>query len=100
MPRRQGQSAWRARVRAVWRAVPRPRQPVLVALRELSGLQVDWRRETYGFVSDRLAIGLLFGSERERLGLGAGRGPREIASAWELEEAAFRQQRAEFLLYS
>ncbi len=73
---------------------------LLAALRDLSGPHFDWRRETYEFVSDRLAIDLLFGSDRERLALEAGRGPREIASAWESEEAAFREQRAEFLLYS
>lgn len=73
---------------------------LLAALRDLSGKHFDWRRETYEFVSDRLAIDLLFGSDRERLALEAGQTPLEIARAWEAEEGAFRKQRAEFLLYS
>ena len=73
---------------------------LLAALRELSGARFDWRRETYEFVSDRLAIDLLFGNDRERLGLEAGRSPREIMIAWDVEEAAFRKQRTEFLIYS
>jgi uncharacterized protein YbbC (DUF1343 family) len=73
---------------------------LLAGLRDFAGASFDWRRETYEFVSDRLAIDLLFGNDRERLALEAGQSPREIARAWEAEEAAFRKQRAEFLLYS
>ncbi len=73
---------------------------LLAALRDLSGHRFDWRRETYEFVSDRLAIDLLFGSDRERLALEPGKSAAEIARAWEPEEAAFRQQRQEFLIYS
>jgi uncharacterized protein YbbC (DUF1343 family) len=72
---------------------------VLAALRGLSGSAFDWRREPYEFVADRLAIDLLFGSDRERLALEAGRSPREIALAWETEEEAFRQRRQSYLLY-
>ncbi len=73
---------------------------MLAAMRELSGDNFDWRREPYEFVADRLAIDLLFGSDRERLTQEAGRTPRDIARAWETEEEAFRKRRAEFLLYS
>jgi uncharacterized protein YbbC (DUF1343 family) len=73
---------------------------LLAAMRDLAGAHFDWRRETYEFVSDRLAIDLLFGNDRERLALEAGQSPREIAKTWAAEEAAFRKQRAEFLLYS
>jgi uncharacterized protein YbbC (DUF1343 family) len=55
---------------------------VLAALRELSGTRFAWRTETYEFVSDRPAIDLLFGSDRERLSLEAGVPWREIAAAW------------------
>ncbi|HEV8061878.1 MAG TPA: DUF1343 domain-containing protein [Gemmataceae bacterium] len=73
---------------------------LLAAMRDLSGDRFDWRRTPYEFVSDRLAIDLLFGNDRERLALEAGKNPREISQTWEAEEAAFRKQRAEFLLYS
>ena len=59
----------------------------------------DWRRETYEFVADRLAIDLLFGSDRERQALEMGRPVNEIAKAWEAEEEAFRERRRPFLLY-
>jgi uncharacterized protein YbbC (DUF1343 family) len=72
---------------------------VLAALRELSGPRFAWRREPYEFVGDRPAIDLLFGSDRERLGLEAGRSPQELAAAWIPEETAFRRHREIYLLY-
>jgi uncharacterized protein YbbC (DUF1343 family) len=72
---------------------------VLAALREQSGTRFAWRSEEYEFVNDRPAIDLLFGGDRERLALEAGRPWREIASLWEREEAAFRDRRRPFLNY-
>jgi uncharacterized protein YbbC (DUF1343 family) len=72
---------------------------VLAAFRDLSGDRFAWRREWYEFVADRPAIDLLFGSDRERTALEAGRSAREIAREWEAEEAAFRARRRAFLLY-
>ena len=72
---------------------------VLAALRDLSGTRFAWRTEEYEFVKDRLAIDLLFGSDRERRALEAGRSWRAIAAEWEPEEAAFQAQRRPFLLY-
>jgi uncharacterized protein YbbC (DUF1343 family) len=72
---------------------------ILAAMRDLSGDRFAWRRERYEFVADRPAIDLLFGSDRERLALEAGRPVREIAQAWEAEEEAFRRRRQPFLLY-
>jgi uncharacterized protein YbbC (DUF1343 family) len=66
---------------------------VLAALRELSGKHFAWRTEVYEFVADKPAIDLLFGSDRERLGLEAGMSVRELARAWEAEEEAFRRLR-------
>ena len=48
---------------------------------------------------ERLAIDLLFGSDRERLALEAGLSPQEIAGAWLPEEQEFRKRRQPFLLY-
>jgi uncharacterized protein YbbC (DUF1343 family) len=72
---------------------------VLAAMRDLSGGCFAWRREPYEFVTDRLAIDLLFGSDRERLALESGRSPRDVARTWEAEEEAFRRRRQAFLLY-
>jgi uncharacterized protein YbbC (DUF1343 family) len=71
----------------------------LCAFRELLGDRFRWRTETYEFVSHVPAIDLLFGSDRERLAIDAGRPWREIAAAWEPEEEAFRARREPFLLY-
>jgi len=72
---------------------------MLHAMRELSHEHFDWRREVYEFVSDRLAIDLLFGSPRERLALEAGASPADIAKVWVEEEAEFRRRRQKHLLY-
>jgi uncharacterized protein YbbC (DUF1343 family) len=84
--------------RAAFRPV-RAGLAVLAALRELSGPGFAWRTEEYEFVADRPAIDLLFGSDRERLALDAGRPCAEVAAAWEPEEAAFRARRRPHLLY-
>ncbi len=72
---------------------------LLAALRVCSGDQFAWRTEPYEFVADRPAIDLLFGSDRERRGLEAGVPARELAHAWDTEEAEFRERRREYLLY-
>lgn len=72
---------------------------LLAACRELSGDAFAWRTETYEFVSDPIAINLLFGSSRERLALEASTPWRDIAALWEPEERAFAERRRPFLSY-
>lgn len=72
---------------------------LLAALRELSGDHFRWRTEPYEFVSDPIAIDLLFGSARERALLEAGRPWRDVLPEWRREEEAFRQRRHTVLLY-
>jgi uncharacterized protein YbbC (DUF1343 family) len=72
---------------------------ILAAMRDLSGESFRWRTETYEFVSDKPAIDLLFGSDRERVALEAGRTWSDISRAWEGEEEAFRRERQQYLLY-
>jgi uncharacterized protein YbbC (DUF1343 family) len=72
---------------------------VLAAIRDLAGRNFAWRTEPYEFVADRPAIDLLFGSDRERLGLEAGMSWRDLAREWEAEEEAFRRERRAVLLY-
>jgi uncharacterized protein YbbC (DUF1343 family) len=72
---------------------------LLAEARALAGDRFRWRTQPYEFVADRLAIDLLFGSDRERLALEAGIPPAQIARAWDAEEEAFRQRRKPYLLY-
>jgi uncharacterized protein YbbC (DUF1343 family) len=73
---------------------------VLAALRELSGDRFQWRTEPYEFVTDRLAMDLLFGSDRERKALEMGKKVAELVQPWAAEEAAFRERRRKHLMYS
>src|SRR5262249_51223915 len=69
---------------------------LLAALRDHSGSHFAWRTQPYEFVADRLAIDLLFGSDRERLGLEAGVSAGKLAGAWKPEEEVFRHRRQQF----
>jgi uncharacterized protein YbbC (DUF1343 family) len=79
--------------------------PVRTGLAVLCGLRnqnVDrfaWRTEPYEFVTDRPAIDLLFGSDRERRAIEAGISWSDIAVSWESEEVEFQRRRATYLLY-
>ena len=72
---------------------------LLATMREMSGPKFAWRTEIYEFVSDPIAIDLLFGSDRERKHLEAGNPWRELLPQWEVEEAAFTHRRHMTLLY-
>lgn len=73
---------------------------LLATMREMSGDQFASRTEVYEFVSNPIAIDLLFGSDRERTQIEAGRPWREIAAAWESEEQAFDHRRHAAWMYS
>jgi uncharacterized protein YbbC (DUF1343 family) len=72
---------------------------LLAVMREMSGPKFAWRTETYEFVREPIAIDLLFGSDRERKHLEAGKPWRELTSLWEKEEAAFAHRRHTMFLY-
>ena len=73
---------------------------LLATMREMSGDSFAWRTEVYEFVSKPIAIDLLFGSDRERTQIEAGRPWREIAAAWDSEEQAFDHRRHAAWMYS
>ncbi len=72
---------------------------LLAAVRELWPEQMAWRTEPYEFVGNRLAIDLLFGSDRPRLALENGASPAAIAEGWQGELQRFRRLRERYLLY-
>ena len=84
--------------RSVFKSV-RTSLALLSAMREMSGAQFAWRTEVYEFVSEPIAIDLLFGSDRERTQIELGRPWREIAANWETEERAFEQRRQAAWMY-
>ncbi|HEV7484043.1 MAG TPA: DUF1343 domain-containing protein [Thermoanaerobaculia bacterium] len=67
--------------------------------RDLNPETFDWRRETYEFVSDRLAIDLLAGSARYREIVESGGNIDEWVAEWKEPLREFAKTREEFLLY-
>jgi uncharacterized protein YbbC (DUF1343 family) len=67
--------------------------------RDMNPEKFDWRRETYEFVSDRLAIDLLAGSARYRELVESGGNIDDWVSEWEEPLRTFAKTREEFLLY-
>jgi uncharacterized protein YbbC (DUF1343 family) len=72
---------------------------LMIAARQLAPESFDWRRERYEFVSDRLAIDLLFGSDAPRAMIEGGASAEEIAKSFRVYEAEFREQRRGCLIY-
>lgn len=58
-----------------------------------------WRTETYEFVRERPAIDLLAGCEDLRCAVESGKGCEDWLDSWAADEAAFRAERAPWLLY-
>ena len=76
---------------------------ILATMRRLYGDRFEWRKEAYEFVTDRLAIDLLFGCSdaRSLIDSGAGVGQLdELWREWQGEAAQFELQRAPYLRYS
>ncbi|MEA2161975.1 MAG: hypothetical protein QOK37_102 [Thermoanaerobaculia bacterium] len=67
--------------------------------RDLNPEQFDWRRETYEFVSDRLAIDLLAGTARYRELVESSGDIEEWMAEWKGPLDEFAERREEFLLY-
>jgi uncharacterized protein YbbC (DUF1343 family) len=72
---------------------------LLAVLFALSPAGELWRREPYEFVQDRPAIDLLAGCAELRAGIENGHGCGDWLASWAADEAAFRAERAPWLLY-
>lgn len=68
---------------------------LLIAARAFAGF--DWRRTTYEYVADRLAIDLLFGTDEARKLLERGARADEILRSFEADRERFLERRAPFL---
>ena len=72
---------------------------LIFALREVMGESFEWRREPYEFVGDVPAIDLLAGDDRLRAALDGEAELDEWLESWAADEAEFRAERREILLY-
>jgi uncharacterized protein YbbC (DUF1343 family) len=98
----QGEQCGGVELHVTDRAVFQPVRTSLALLhhmRELSGKHFAWRIEPYEFIKDKLAIDLLFGSDRERMQMQSGMPWRDIIAEWAEEEADFLFHRKPFLIY-
>lgn len=73
---------------------------LLAAARFVARDAFDWRRERYEYVSDRLAIDLLFGSDRPRVMIDGGATAGEVLATFRENELAFAEKRRAHLLYA
>ena len=68
---------------------------ILIAARAFAGF--DWRRSTYEYVSDRLAIDLLFGNHAARDLLERGGSADDVIASFATDRGRFLETRAPFL---
>ena len=68
---------------------------LLIAARAFAGF--DWRRTTYEYVADRLAVDLLFGTDQARKVLERGARADELLRSFEADRGRFMERRAPFL---
>ncbi len=71
---------------------------LMVAARKLAP-QFAWRTERYEYITDRLAIDLLYGSSSPRQQIEAGEPAEAIVATFAADEAQFREARRSVLLY-
>lgn len=72
---------------------------LLIQMRRASPERFAWRTEMYEFVSDPIAIDLLFGSDRERKAIEQGATWEQISREWESQEQSFRAESQAYWLY-
>jgi uncharacterized protein YbbC (DUF1343 family) len=97
-----GQVCGGIQVHVTDRAVFEPYRCGVAILRELHEVGGDafcWRREPYEFVSDRLAIDLLSGSDAIRTGIERGLSLDELEANWLPAQRRFAERRQPHLLY-
>jgi uncharacterized protein YbbC (DUF1343 family) len=97
-----GQVCGGIQIHVIDRAAFRPYRcgiAILRALYAVGGEAFDWRREPYEFVSDRLAIDLLTGSDAIRTGIERGATLAELETTWVGAEHRFAERREAHLLY-
>ncbi|HET7617915.1 MAG TPA: DUF1343 domain-containing protein [Vicinamibacterales bacterium] len=72
---------------------------LIVAFRTQAPDRFAWRQPPYEYEHDKMPIDILYGSNRLREAVDAGRTAEAIADGWPAEEDAFRRLREPVLLY-
>jgi uncharacterized protein YbbC (DUF1343 family) len=72
---------------------------LIVAFRQQAPDRFAWRQPPYEYEHDKMPIDILYGSDRLRQAVEAGKTADAIADAWAADEDAFRRLREPFLLY-
>ena len=72
---------------------------LLDVTRRLYGEQFQWRTKAYEYVTEHLAIDLLFGGPTARCAIDQGVDIEQIYSQWEKEARDFKEARLPYLLY-
>ncbi len=72
---------------------------LIVAFKSRAPSAFAWRAKPYEFVADRPAIDLLTGTDELRLALEGESGLSSWLASWSADEAEFREERREVLLY-
>jgi uncharacterized protein YbbC (DUF1343 family) len=72
---------------------------VIDALRAADPSAFQWKAPPYEYEHDKIPIDVIAGSPSFRLAIDAGERAEQIAARWESSVAAFRQLRAQYLLY-
>ena len=70
---------------------------LIIRARDQDPKQFTWRTEEYEFVTNPIAIDLLYGSSEPRRRIEQGETWRSLASSWDCEAIAFRDRAAELL---
>jgi uncharacterized protein YbbC (DUF1343 family) len=72
---------------------------LLDVTRRLYGEHFQWRTKAYEYITEHLAIDLLFGGPQARQAIDQGTGVDQVYAQWEVEADAFKESRRPYLRY-
>jgi uncharacterized protein YbbC (DUF1343 family) len=73
---------------------------LLAAVYSLYPDHFQWKPPPYEYETEKMPVDLIYGDDRIRRGLAAGRSYGELVEGWEEEEESFRRLRRPYLLYN
>jgi uncharacterized protein YbbC (DUF1343 family) len=73
---------------------------LIAEFRRLDPAEFAWREPPYEYEREKPPIDILYGSDRLRLAVEAGKGADALAATWAEDAESFRRQRAKYLMYT